>query len=86
MRRSISIKNIWFARNCDIETTNAKSVMDASIWVMFISKNKDTFEIAEHSLLPVLLSFAAMGFISGQIISLTNPIHKIPGQFVNKTR
>ena len=25
-----------------------------------------------------------MDFISGQLISLTNPIHTIPGQFVNK--
>ena len=27
-----------------------KGIMDASIFVMFISKNSDTLEIAEHSL------------------------------------
>ena len=47
---SISIENISFSRNCDIKITNAKSVTDATIWVMFISKNSDTLEIAEHSL------------------------------------
>ena len=31
-----------------------------------------------------LLSFCLMDFISGQLISLTNAIHRIPGQFVNK--
>ena len=57
--------------------------MDASIWVMFISKNSDTLEIAENNLF-ILLSFAAVDIISGQLISLTNPIHRIPGQFINK--
>ena len=42
------------------------------------------FEIAEHSLLNSPRTFAAVDFISGQLISLTNPIHMIPGQFVNK--
>ena len=50
MRGSISIENILFSRNCDIEMTDGRSVTDASICVMFISKNSDTFEIAEHSL------------------------------------
>ena len=36
MHGSISIENISFSRNCYIKITNAKSVMDASIWVMFI--------------------------------------------------
>ena len=37
-------------------TKNVKSVMDASLWAMFISKDCDTFEKAEHSLLksPIL--------------------------------
>ena len=48
--------------NCDIKITKEKSVTDASMWVMFISKNSNT----------------------GQLISLTNPIHRIPGYFVNK--
>ena len=46
-----------------------RGAMDASIWVMFISKYSDTLEI---------------DFISGQLILLTNSIHKIPGLFVNK--
>ena len=33
-----------------MKTTDAKSVTDASIWVMFIFKNSYTLEIAEHSL------------------------------------
>ena len=48
-RGFISIENISFSRNCDIKIPNAKSVTDASISVMFISKNSDKFEIAEHS-------------------------------------
>ena len=36
------------------------------------------------STLTPLLSFAAVDFISGQLISLTNPIHRIPGQLENK--
>ena len=32
------------------KTANGKSVTDASIWVMFISKNSDTLDIADHSL------------------------------------
>ena len=80
MHGSISFENISFSKQCDIKTTNVKSITDASIWVMFTSKNSDMFEIAEHSL---LLSFRAVGFISGQLISLTNPIHRIPCQFVN---
>ena len=47
---SISLENILFSRNCDIKTSNAKSVTDASVWVVFISKNSDTLEIAEQSL------------------------------------
>ena len=50
IRGSISIENISLSRNCDIKTTNAKSVTDASIWLMFISENSDSLEIAEHSL------------------------------------
>ena len=42
MHGSISIENISFSRKCDIKTTNAKSVTDTSIWVMFISKNSNT--------------------------------------------
>ena len=80
---SISIENISLSRNCDIKTINAKSVTDASIWVMRISKNSDTLKVVcLHVIL--LLSFPAMDFILGQLISLTNPIYIIPGKFVNK--
>ena len=50
MRGSISIEKISFSRNCDIKITNGKSVTDVSIWIIFISKNSDTLEIAELSL------------------------------------
>ena len=75
MHGSISIENISFLRNRDIKTTNAKSVTDASNWVMFMSK----------SLLNSPIIIPAVDFISGQPMSLTNPFHRIPGQFVNKT-
>ena len=48
-----SIEALWqkksFSRNCDIKITNAKSVTDTTIWVMFIFKNSETLEIVEHS-------------------------------------
>ena len=50
MRGSISIENLLFSRNYGIQTIDAKSVADASIWVIYISKNSDTLGIAEHSL------------------------------------
>ena len=49
MHEFISIENISFSRNCDIKITNAKSITNASIWVMFISTNSDMLEIVEHS-------------------------------------
>ena len=56
MHRSILIENISFSRYCDIETTNAKSITEASTgtWVMFISKYSDILEIehSHHSSLP----------------------------------
>ena len=45
MRGRISIENILFSRNCDINITNAESVTDASIWSMYISKISDALEI-----------------------------------------
>ena len=66
-----------------LKQQNAKSVTDASIWANHISKNSNTLDI-EHSPLNSLLLFPAMDFISGQLISLTNRIHRILGQFVNK--
>ena len=59
---SISIENISFSRNCDIKITNAKSVTDASIWVMFISKNRDKLGIAEHSLFNSPMIILRYGF------------------------
>ena len=88
MRGSISMENISFSRNCDIRpiTTNPKSVTDASIWAMFISKNSAMFEIAEYCLFNYSLIIRRYGFHfqSTYDISLTNPIHRIPGQLVNK--
>ena len=54
MHEPILIENISFSRNCDIKTTNAKNVTDASIWAKFISKNSKRLEI-EHSLLNIRL-------------------------------
>ena len=36
--------------------------MDTSLWVMFISKNSDTLEIAEHSLFNSLIILCRCGF------------------------
>ena len=70
MRRSISIENISFSRNCDMNITNAKSITDASIWVMFISKNSDTLEIAEHSLFysPIIICCCGFHFRSTDLV------------------
>ena len=84
MRGSISIENVSFSRYRDIKITNVKSITGASIWVMFISKNNYTLDIAEHSLFNSPIIVRRYGFHSGQLISLTNPIHRIPGQCVNK--
>ena len=66
MRGSISMENIFFSRNCDIKITNTKSVTDASIRVMFISKISDTLEIAEHSLFnsPIIICHCGFYFRS----------------------
>ena len=63
MHRSFLIENISFSRNCDTctKTKNTKSVTDASIWVMFISKNSDTLEI-ENSLLNSPIIIPCYGF------------------------
>ena len=42
MHGSISEEIIWFSRKYGIKISNAKSVEDASIWVMFIAKCSDT--------------------------------------------
>ena len=44
-----------------IKTTNVKSAIDASIWVMFISKNRVTLEI-EHSLFNSPIIIPRYGF------------------------
>ena len=62
MRESISIENILFSRNWDIKIINAKSVTDSSIWVMFISENSNTLEIAEHSLFNSPIIIRRCGF------------------------
>ena len=68
-----------------LKQQNVKSNMNTSVWVKFIFNNSNMLEM-EHSLVCVtlLLSFPAMDFISGQLISLTNLIHRIPGHFLNK--
>ena len=89
MHGSILIENISLSRNCDIKTTNTKSVTDASIWVMFIFKDSDTLEI-ENSLLnsptSIIIHHYGFHFRSTELSSLTQPIHRIPGQSVNKPR
>ena len=56
---------------------------NASIWVIFISKNSDTLEIADDCLLNTPIIICRYGFNSGQIISLINLIQRSLGQFVN---
>ena len=72
-------------KHIDIKTTNAKSVTDASIWVMFISKHSDTLEIAEHILLNSFIIIRRYGF-HFRSTDLTDkaPIHCILVEFVNK--
>ena len=72
MRGCISIENISFSRNCDIKITNAKSITDSSIWVMFISKYSDTLEIAEHSLFnsPIVILRYAFHFRSTDLADI----------------
>ena len=71
MHGSISKENISFSRNFNIKSTNAKCHA-----CFYLGRNSDTLEI-EHC----LLNSPIMDFISGQ---LTNPIHRITGQFINK--
>ena len=60
------------------------SVTDASIWVMFISKNSDKLEIAKQTLFNYpIISFAAVDIISRQLITLIITLQRILGQFVN---
>ena len=73
MHGSILIENMSFSRNCDIKTTNVKRVMDASIWVMFISKISNTPEI-EHDLQSLLL-YHSLLWISFQSTDLADKPH-----------
>ena len=83
MHGSISIEAHRFQEILILKQQNVKSVTDASIWVTFISENSKEIE---HSLLySLLLSFLAVDFISGLLISLTNPIQRIPGIFFNNS-
>ena len=50
-------KYISYSRICDIKTTNAKSVTNTSMCVMFISKNSNPHEIEHTVCLTLLLSF-----------------------------
>ena len=74
MHGSISIENISFSRYCDIQTTNSKSVTDASLWVMFISKHSDTLEIGRHSLLffPIIIPRYGFQFSSTDFFDKTH--------------
>ena len=85
MRGSILIENISFSRNCDTKITHAKSVTDVSIWVMFIFKNSDTLDIAEHSLFNStnIISHRGSHFRSTDLAD--KPIDRMPGQIVNKS-
>ena len=71
---SISIENISFSRNRDIKITIAKSVTDASIWVMFITKNSDTLEIEEHILFnsPIIIRRCGFHFKSTDLADKPN--------------
>ena len=88
MRGSIAIENMLFSRNYDINITNAKSITDDSIWVMFISKISDMLEIAEHSLFnsPIIIRCCGFHFRSTDLADKTHSytFHRIPCQFVNK--
>ena len=82
MRGSISKENISFSRNCDIKKkqhykitkTNKREERHGRFYLFNVYlERSDTLEIAKHGLFnSVILSFAAVDFISGQLISLTN--------------
>ena len=78
-------QNVSFSRNFDIKITNAKSVTDASIWViMVISKNSNMLEIEEHSLFNSPIIIRRCGFYSRSTDLADKPDHTILGQFVNE--
>ena len=62
---------------------NTNIVTDALVSAKFTSKKIET-----HSI--YVLSFSAMGeappYKTGHLISPKNPVQRIPGQFVNRTR
>ena len=68
-----------------LKQQNVKRVTDALVSVKFIFKNSNMLLI-EHSLLnsPIIIPHYGFHFRSTDL-SLTNPIHKIPGQLVKQT-
>ena len=56
-------KTYSFQEMVILKQQNAKSIMDASLWVIFISKNSNTLEI-EHSLLNSPIMIPSYGFHS----------------------
>ena len=61
-----------------------RMLLNEAIWVMFISKNSDTRTLDQSSLRNSPIITPAMDFNSCQLISLTNPLYRIPVQRVNK--
>ena len=84
MQGSISIENTSFLRHCDIRITNGKSVTDASILEMFLSKNSDMLEIAEHGLI-ISIIFSYYGFHFRSTYLNDKPHSQFPDQYVNRT-
>ena len=84
VHRSISIENILFSWTCDIKTTKCKKcdVTDAS---KFITKNSNMLEI-EQSLFNSPYIIPRDGFhLRSNDLADKAQIHRIPGQFVNKS-
>ena len=84
MHISISIENISFLRNCDIKTTKCEERHRRFYLGNVCLKIATRARLIRAVCLTLLLSFPAMDFISGQLISLTNPQNRIPVQCVNK--
>ena len=54
------------------------------MWVISLKLLNDTLEIERHNMFNFSFIIPRYGFHFRSMISSTKPIHKIPGQFVNK--
>ena len=68
----------------ELKQQNAKGIMDASIWVMFVSKNSYTRALDQSSLLNSPIIIPRYGFHFRSTDLTDKPLYRIPVQCVNK--